>query len=83
MIDGRENFPFTLELFCLFFERFLEMRPIFFRRPPRSRTEVQMHMWGETMPKRGMPNFPARISKEALQLLANEVDHVFLMVSCP
>jgi hypothetical protein len=83
MIDGRENFPFASELFCLFFERFPETRPSFVCRPPRPMTEVWMHMWGEMMPKRGMPDFPARISREALQLLASEADHVFVMVSCP
>ena len=29
--QGRVNFPFASELFCLFFERFLEMRPSFVR----------------------------------------------------
>jgi hypothetical protein len=29
MIRGRSNFPFSSELFCLFFERFPETRPIF------------------------------------------------------
>jgi hypothetical protein len=42
-----------------------------------------MHMWGNMNPKRGMPDFPARISREALDLLSSEEDHVFLMVSCP
>jgi hypothetical protein len=83
MLNGRENFLFASKLFCLFFERFLETRPNFFRQPPRPMTEVRMHMWGEMIPKRGIPDFPTRISKEALQLLVSEVDHVFVMVSCP
>jgi hypothetical protein len=73
MIHGRENFPFASELFCLFFERFPETRPTFFCHPFRSMTQVWMHMWGEMMPKRGQPEFPARISTDALGLLASEV----------
>jgi hypothetical protein len=66
MMDRRVNFPFSSELFCLFFERFPETRPTFVHRPPRPMTKVHMHMWGEMMPKRGMPDFSSRISREAL-----------------
>lgn len=52
VIHGRENFPFSLELFCLFFERFLEMMPTFDHSPPKLITEVWMHMQGEMIPKR-------------------------------
>jgi hypothetical protein len=83
MIHGRENFPFASELFCLFFERFLETRPTFVCHPSRLMTQVWMHMWGEMMPKRGQSEFPARISTNALGLLASEVNHMFVMVSCP
>jgi len=42
-----------------------------------------MHMWGKMMPKRGQLKFSARISTNALGILASEVDHMFMMVSCP
>ena len=43
-----------------------------------------MHMWGKMMPKREDTMFPARISHDALDLLAS-VDrlHPFIMVPCP
>jgi hypothetical protein len=44
---------------------------------------VQMDMWGEMIPKRGQPEFSTRISPDALGLLGSEVDHIFIMVSCP
>jgi hypothetical protein len=83
MIHGMENFPFSSKLFCLFFERFPETRPTFFRHPSRLMTHVRKHMWGEMIPKRGQPVFLTRISTDALELLASEVDHMFVMVSCP
>lgn len=82
MIRGRLSFPFGSDLFCLFFERFSEMRPTFNCRPPRMMNEVWIHMWGEMIPKRAQPKYLARISPEALQLLASEADHMFIMVSC-
>jgi hypothetical protein len=75
------KFPYSSDFF--FFERFPETRPSFVHWRPMMMTEVRMHMWGKMIPKRGMPYFPARISKEALQLLSSEEDHVFMMVSCP
>ena len=42
-----------------------------------------MHMSDDMMPKRGMPDFPARISRDVIDLLSNEADHVFMMVLCP
>ena len=78
MLCGRSNFPFSLEMFCLFFERFLEMRPNFICQPTRSRTHVQMNMWGKMISKRGQPEFSARISTDALGLLASEVDYMFV-----
>ena len=79
--QGRVNFPFASELFCLFFERFPEMRPSFVRQPCRSMFEARMHMWGKMMPKRGDTMFLARISHDALDLLAS-VDrlHPFILV---
>ena len=42
-----------------------------------------MHMWGQMMPKRGETMFPARISHDALDLLASVVElHLFIMVPC-
>ena len=41
-----------------------------------------MHMSGQMMPKREETLFPARISDEALGLLANVFEHPFIMVSC-
>ena len=44
-----------------------------------------MHMWGKMMSKRGETMFPARISHDALDLLASVDDqlHPFIMVPCP
>ena len=42
-----------------------------------------MHMWGEMMPKRGQSEYPAKISSDALELLASEDDHMFVMMLCP
>ena len=42
-----------------------------------------MHMWGQMMPKREETLFPARISDDALELLASVDDHPFIMVPCP
>ena len=68
----RLAFPFSSDLFCLFFERF-----------PETILHVWMQMWGEMMLKRGMFEYPARISSDALELLANVDDHMFMMVPCP
>lgn len=57
--------------------------PNFDHRPPKLMTEVQMHMWGKVMPKRGQPEYLARISTEALGLLASEANHMFVLVLCP
>ena len=81
--EGRVNFPFDSELFCLFFERFLEARPSFIRRPHRPNTEARMHMWGQMIPNREETLFPARISDDALELLANVDEHPFILVPCP
>ena len=35
------------------------------------------------MPKRGEAVFPARISNDALELLASVDEHPFIMVPCP
>jgi hypothetical protein len=83
MIHGRENFPFASELFCLFFERFPETRPTFFHHPSRSDDSgVDAHV-GRDDAQEGPAKFPTRISTDALGLLASEVDHMFMMVSCP
>ena len=60
------------------------MRPTFVRKPRRLMFEAWMHMWGKMMPKRGETVFPARISHDALELVAN-VDklHPFIMVPYP
>ena len=42
-----------------------------------------MHMWGQMMPKRGETKFSARISHDALELLASVDDHPFVMVPYP
>ena len=42
--QGRVNFPFALDLFCLFFERFPETRPTFVQQPRRSMLHVRMQM---------------------------------------
>ena len=77
------NFPFSSELFYLFFERFPETRPTFFWQPHRLMLHVLMHMWGQMMPKRGEFDFSARISHDALELLANVDDHAYVLVPCP
>ena len=80
---GRLTFPFPLELFCLFFERFLETRPTFVWQPRRPMLNVRMQMWGQMMPKRGLSNYPSRISIDALELLASGDDNSFFLVPCP
>jgi len=39
-----------------------------------------MRIWGKMMPKRGLLEFPTRISPKALMLLGNEDDHMFVML---
>ena len=80
---GRLTFPFVSELFCLFFERFLEMRPTFVRQPRRLMLHVRMEMWGQMMPKRGESDFSTRICHDALELLASVDEHEFILVPCP
>ena len=58
------------------------MRPIFVRQPCMSMFEAQMHMWGQMMPKRGESEFSARISHNALELLASVDEHAFILVRC-
>lgn len=74
---------FGLELFYLFFDRFLETRPTFFYQPRSPMTEVWMHMFGVMIPKRAQLDYPARISDERVKLLGIADDHMFVMVSCP
>ena len=81
--QGRVNFPFSSELFCLFFERFPETRPTFLRQPRRPMFEAHMHMWGQMMPKKDETLFPTRISHDALELLASVDENPFIMVPCP
>ena len=60
------------------------MRPNFFLQPRRLMIEARMHMWGQMMPKRGETMFPARISHDALELLASVDElHPLTMVPCP
>jgi hypothetical protein len=66
MIDGRANFPFSSKFFFLF--RDFQRQNLVLLVGLLPMTEVWMHMWGEMMLKRGMPDFLARISREALQL---------------
>ena len=42
-----------------------------------------MHMLGQMMPKREETLFPARISDDALGLLASVFEHPFIMIICP
>ena len=74
------KFPFALELFCLFFERFPETRPTFVRQPRRSMLHVWMQMWGQMMPKKGESKFYVRISHDAPELLASVDEHPFILV---
>jgi hypothetical protein len=83
MIDERENFPFTSELFCLFLERFPGTRPSFICRTPRLMTWVQIHMWGEMIPNSGMHDFLASILTKELDLLSSEGDHISVMFLHP
>ena len=60
------------------------MRSAFVWKPRRLMLEAQMHMWGHMMPKRGETMFLARISHDALGLLASVDElHPFIMVPCP
>lgn len=56
------------------------MRPIFNHFPRRPITKAQMHMWGQMMAKRDMPEFLSRISNVALTPLASVDDHVFVVL---
>ena len=58
------------------------MRPIFLQQPHRLITKARMHMWGQMMPKREETLFPARISNDALELLASVDEHPFILVPC-
>ena len=40
-------------------------------------------MRGDMMPKRGISKYLAKISIDALELLASVDDHMFMIVSCP
>ena len=77
------NFPSASELFCLFFDRFPEMRPTFFRQPHRLMLHVQMEMCCQMMPKRGNFDFSTKISPDAMELLSSVDDHAFVLVPCP
>lgn len=83
MIHGRMNFPFILEFFCLFFERFPKTMPIFDLHPPTLMTDVWMRMWGQMMPKRGLLEYTTRISTHTTTLLASEDDYAFILLSFP
>ena len=80
---GRANFPFALELFCLFFERSLVTRSLFDLHPPTPMTKAQMHMWGHMLPKRAKSMFPTRITSKRVDLLASEDENNLDMVACP
>ena len=82
-VQGTVNFPFSSELFYLFFERFPEMRPSFVQQPCRPMLEARMHMWGQMMPKRGETEFSVRLSHDALELLSSVNEHSFIIVPCP
>lgn len=58
------------------------MRPTFDRFPPKLMIEVQICMWSKMMPRRGLPEYPASISAQALALLESEADHMFILVLC-
>ena len=51
--QGRVNFPFASELFCLFFERFPVTHQIFDYLPPRSMTHVCMYTFEDKCCPRG------------------------------
>jgi len=59
------------------------MRPTFYHYPPKSIINVQMCIWGKMMPKRGLLEYPTKISLKALTLLASEDDHVFVALVFP
>jgi hypothetical protein len=46
-------------------------------------TGVEIHMWGEMIPIRGMHDFPSRILREELDILSSEGDHISVMVLHP
>lgn len=45
-------------------------------------TKVKIHMWGDMIPKRGISEYLARISIEALGILANDDDYMFDLMTC-
>lgn len=59
------------------------MRHTFDCHPLRVMNDVQIHMWGELMPKRGQLEYPTKISAKELGLLASEDDNMFVLVLCP
>ena len=44
---------------------------------------VRMQMWGQMMPKRGLSDYLAKISSDALELLSGADDNSFVTVPCP
>ena len=53
-VNGRLHFPFALELYTFFLERFHSTRlTLICGLPPRTRTDPCIHIWGKLFPKRG------------------------------
>jgi hypothetical protein len=53
VLSGMRFFPFTSELYTLFFERVHATRPVVPRFPSRPMFDACMCMWGQLIPKRG------------------------------
>ena len=69
--------------FFLFFEQFLTIQPTFDHFPPRPITNVRMHMWGKTIPKRGHLVISCRVRAEVLEILVAEEDFLLDLVDLP
>ena len=80
VIRGREIFPFALESFSLFFERFPTTRPRFpYGLPLKPRTSARMCIWGQLLPKTGQSKWSCSlVEKEVYDLLAR-VDHPIVL----
>jgi hypothetical protein len=57
VFSGTRFFPFTSELYTLFFERVHATQPMVPHFPARPMFDVCMCMWGKLMPKRGQSEF--------------------------
>jgi hypothetical protein len=84
VLSGTRFFPFTSELYTLFFERVHATQPVVPHFPARPMFDVCMHMWGKLIPKRGQSEFLITlVGREVFDLLSSEDDNVLDIVEYP